>query len=576
MSDFVTEFGWWFANSVRLAFAQLNDVEVPLLGGDNLELPEEMVWNEDCSTERGAYITQILAKMSPRPVAVIGPYCSAAGVGAFPLATTYQLPFITPGAQSVLFNDRTKYPYVNRIQQSLAPDTNAAFRVIRHFGWGRVAFLGTKDVFSGGGADRLHALAQSISITSVVSPRWQRDAPVSVVLPILRDLQAADVRVLVAFVHPLDFFTIMQAAMQLNYYGPGIVWMQAANEPFSAWSSIPSAAPAYTGAIIMQYTSTNTSAITNYYNRYRAANFEAQPEPSVFGAYAYDGALLLAQAIANVKATGAIPTQGAALQAAISTTRIEGATGSLYYDTTSDGAGNLIPTNDGERLGENAYYVIHQALDGGLVPIGRVNRTSDVDVALYGEDEVVIHTAPRWSGVVGASFPVSCPPGTFVTNTSTAQFCTTCSSGTYAVANTVGACLPCRSDQYCPFAASAPMFAGSGVTRSTTTQPPQTGSLTNPNDVNKIVVSFGSIFAALFVILLVLGVLFQTKLKPVLKPLDFMFDLLHPIEMGQSPVRRQTAIGGLFAVIGIILAVLIFAFLISRFFGKSSPSLLFK
>jgi hypothetical protein len=160
--------------------------------------------------------------------------------------------------------------------------------------------------------------------------------------------------------------------------------------------------------------------------------------------------------------------------------------------------------------------------------------------------------------------------GTFTTNTSSSQFCTTCSSGRYAAANTVGACLTCGTDHYCAIEAASTQFAGSGVTRSTTAQPPQTGSLTDPNDVNKIVVAFGSIFAALFVILLVICVIFQTKLKPVLKPLDFMFDLLHPIEMGQSPVRRQTAIGGLFAVLGILLAVLIFAFLMSRFFGKLS------
>jgi ABC-type branched-subunit amino acid transport system substrate-binding protein len=413
ISDFYSDFGYWFQNSVLVALAQLNDVDVPLLGGDNLELPEEFLLHETCDAANGIELVQFLASASSRPVAVIGPYCSATGTGAFPLAATYQLPFITPGAQSLLFNDRTKYPYVNRVQQSLGPDTNAAFRVIRHFGWGRVAFLGTNDVFSGGGADRLHALAQSISITSVVSQRWPPASSYEVIVPILRNLQLADVRVLVAYAHPDDFVQILGAAVELGYHGPGIVWMQAANVPFTGWTDFPELAPVSRGAIIMQYTSTNTSAITNYYDRYRAAGLFGLKEPSIFGAYAYDSAMLLAQAIANVKATGALPTQGAALQAALSTTRIEGATGSVYYDTTSDGAGNLIPTNDGERLGEDAYYTIYQALgDGLVVPIGRVNRTSDVDVTLYGEDEVVIHTPPRWSGVAGASFPVSCPAGT--------------------------------------------------------------------------------------------------------------------------------------------------------------------
>jgi hypothetical protein len=47
-----------------------------------------------------------------------------------------------------------------------------------------------------------------------------------------------------------------------------------------------------------------------------------------------------------------------------------------------------------------------------------------------------------------------------------------------------------------------------------------------------------------------------------------MFDLHHPVGRGQSPVNRQTALGGVFTVLNIILIIIIFSFLVNRFFGK--------
>ncbi len=48
---------------------------------------------------------------------------------------------------------------------------------------------------------------------------------------------------------------------------------------------------------------------------------------------------------------------------------------------------------------------------------------------------------------------------------------------------------------------------------------------------------------------------------------DLVFTLEHPTPMGTSPIRRQTALGGLLSITGVLLAVLVLSYLINRYFG---------
>jgi hypothetical protein len=54
--------------------------------------------------------------------------------------------------------------------------------------------------------------------------------------------------------------------------------------------------------------------------------------------------------------------------------------------------------------------------------------------------------------------------------------------------------------------------------------------------------------------------------KLMLRKLDFIFVLQHPTPLNASPVKRETALGGLFTVLCCVLSVLIVSFLISRYY----------
>src|SRR5258708_1697549 len=111
-------------------------------------MPVDMILNEHCDAGYGHSEALQLALMNPKPVAVIGTDCSGAATAAGLVSNQYQLPFITPSASSMLLDDRSQYLYFLRTQQSLGPDTVVTLQLIKHYGWGRVAILGTNDAYS--------------------------------------------------------------------------------------------------------------------------------------------------------------------------------------------------------------------------------------------------------------------------------------------------------------------------------------------------------------------------------------------------------------------------------------------
>jgi ABC-type branched-subunit amino acid transport system substrate-binding protein len=249
-----------------------------------LELGSDMLLDEQCDPNVAAAHTRRLGTLprSIRPIAVIGPYCSGAATGALPLSKLYKQPFITAAASSILFNNRSLYPYFLRMNPSLGEDCVVALQLVRYYGWKRITVLGTNDNYGGSGADRIQALATKAGVSVVPTPRWTRFSNVSVVEAILTPLKAANVRIIILFVHADTLQVVMQAAVNIGYYGPGIVYYMAAN---TAWT-VPNAnlAPVADGMLMVRFTQYNHSAIEQWKQSYRAYNFPNEPLPDVFSA----------------------------------------------------------------------------------------------------------------------------------------------------------------------------------------------------------------------------------------------------------------------------------------------------
>ncbi len=362
----------------------------------------------------------------------------------------------------------------------------AALQVLLHFGWQRIAVLGTNDAFSSAGADLLVAQCAAAGIDVIPTERWLRGQSVDVVSGVLNRLRTAapELRVLVAFVHSDTLQVVVQAALATGMYGTGYALFSAANQPLSGLLDNPTLAPVVNGMLVLQRTPYNTAALTSFYTTYAQANFPHEPTPSMNAALAYDATYLVARALRATKAADRDPTDGAALMASIQSAAFDGVTGSISFTSPAP--------NQNERDGELSYYTLlnllfpSQAPAANALPIATVKTNQSFSLS----------SGAVFGGGVSA-LPASCAGGTYRVVSSVQQqqqVCLPCSPGSWAGEN-ADHCQSCiTGSQQCPFASPIPLPADFGLSaRASVTQPPPSGSLTSDSQVRSLFVVFALI-----------------------------------------------------------------------------------
>ena len=198
---------------MQLALQLLNSRDTDILQGDVLEQPASLYLNDNCEGPPGVANVQTIASAPDDPLAIIGPLCSDSAVQAAVVAAQHALPMISFDSTSVVLNDRARFPFFVRTQPSALTEIVPLVHLVRAFGWQRIAVASTDDVFFGGGATLIAQLAAGYGITVSPTTRWQSGAGVDAVLPVVQQLQAADVKVVILFLIPADVFTFLDAAL---------------------------------------------------------------------------------------------------------------------------------------------------------------------------------------------------------------------------------------------------------------------------------------------------------------------------------------------------------------------------
>lgn len=106
-------------NGVQLALSRLSGVDASWLGyGDQISMPNNYVFWEECSFANGQAIAEQILLLNPPPVAVIGPFCSETNEGLYAKLSVNEIPIISYGAASPQFDDVDNFFFFLRIDVS--------------------------------------------------------------------------------------------------------------------------------------------------------------------------------------------------------------------------------------------------------------------------------------------------------------------------------------------------------------------------------------------------------------------------------------------------------------------------
>lgn len=214
---------------VQLASQNLKTIDVDILEGDTLMFPNDLALSDGCAADVAAESFSQIVASSVRPIAVLGPVCSASALALFPQATQAQIPIVSPDSTSPVLNDQTQFPYLLRLYPSDEFEIESMVSLVGHFGWQRLAIICTNDLYSLGGATQIAERLLAAGITSLPLQPFTGGATVSAILPYVKQLKQSDIRVIVLWLHAADFQTFAEAALIVGLYGKGYAWITEDN-----------------------------------------------------------------------------------------------------------------------------------------------------------------------------------------------------------------------------------------------------------------------------------------------------------------------------------------------------------
>ncbi|XP_033638560.1 uncharacterized protein LOC117299207 [Asterias rubens] len=155
----------------------------------------------------------------PQKLMLIGPACSTSAQAVAQTSFYWNLITMSYSAGSSALSNRVEYPYFYRTYMPDAMLNRARIRIIKDFGWKRVATIHeNKDLFSLAIDDMINLLNEE-NITVISSESFDEDPTNQIA-----NLKKLDARVILVNTYESKARRIMCEAWRQNIVGPGYVW----------------------------------------------------------------------------------------------------------------------------------------------------------------------------------------------------------------------------------------------------------------------------------------------------------------------------------------------------------------
>jgi hypothetical protein len=149
--------------------------------------------------------------------AVIGPHCSVAVVATSPVLTAANIPQLVIEATAPSLFNSTQYPQTLLLTVSDTFQSLAIVKVVSHFGWERVAVIGSSDLYgSEGSAALVQTFRNNLTLNQTIDisypPLITLNATSTDVTPVLSSLKLSNHRCFVLFMPSGQVKAILEAA----------------------------------------------------------------------------------------------------------------------------------------------------------------------------------------------------------------------------------------------------------------------------------------------------------------------------------------------------------------------------
>lgn len=165
----------------------------------------------------------------------------------------------------------------------------------------------------------------------------------------LSELKVLGIHAIVCYTQG-DLDPVINAIYNVGIYGGEYTWLWGSNALFQYITVSPQAFTVIEGMLtlgrVLQPDTAGVARIAQFRANYVAHNFTRSATPYDSDSFAYDAALVLADALVRLKADGGDPSDGAALMSYIRTADIEGIAGRVWFLPDSNERHGLLPRYD--------------------------------------------------------------------------------------------------------------------------------------------------------------------------------------------------------------------------------------
>ncbi|XP_038073128.1 uncharacterized protein LOC119741448 isoform X2 [Patiria miniata] len=179
-----------------------------------------MVWNDSkCDAGLGTRLFFDQIRLPPQKLMLIGPACSTTAQAVAQTSFYWNLITMSYSAGSSALSNRVVFPYFYRTYMPDAMLNRARIRLIKEFGWQRVATIHeNQDLFSLAINDMINLL-KAENITLISSESFDEDPTNQVA-----NLKALDARIIIVNMYESKARRVMCEAARQGMTGPGYVW----------------------------------------------------------------------------------------------------------------------------------------------------------------------------------------------------------------------------------------------------------------------------------------------------------------------------------------------------------------
>ncbi|XP_038071683.1 uncharacterized protein LOC119740441 [Patiria miniata] len=220
LSAYFTFGGGWDGSGIlpacQMALEHINQ-RPDILAGYDLR----MIWNDtQCEAGLGTRVFFDQLYREPQKIMILGPACSTATQAVAETAYYWNLVTMSYGAASSALSNRKKFPFFYRTYMPDAMYNPARIRLMREYGWRRVATIHENHELFSLAIDDLVTLLKEANITIISSESFSEDPKNQI-----ENLKSQDAKIIVGNMYEDKARRVFCEAYKLGMTGPDYVWM---------------------------------------------------------------------------------------------------------------------------------------------------------------------------------------------------------------------------------------------------------------------------------------------------------------------------------------------------------------